>query len=446
MKTSSAHRYTAACFGVCAALIALVLPVEPAHADQQLWSSQFIHWVPDGKIGDVWNVDQQVWIPRPNTASFWPMRWVFAGGGDGYLGLMQDRAGAQIVRFSIWNATATDSGNCQPFGNEGVGRSCTLSVRIDPRKFYRLRLWRLDSAADGQWWSGWLIESDGKGGLTEHLIGKIKAPKGKTAVDPGGIYNFGEYWGQRVANCQDVPLSIAVFAPPAVNFGGGRYEGRLSFGGTSKQGGNKCVTGSESQGALISVRALDLGYGHGAAMFLGGTESSHMLDAAAVPPALPADGSSPPLLAQTQALPAMGRPVAAGAPEISYIVSQRSPLLPQAEKTAISQDFNGAPLDNKPRVHRVVAKSVMCRARNNPSHTMPSCSLDFGRGLPVDVQGDDAATLFDALAKAGAQEDAGMGHVQRALANLNCSVDDTKVQDAPGDIMQGFACTFTIGQ
>ena len=53
----------------------------------------------------------------------------------------------------------------------------------------------------------------------------------------------------------------------------------------------------------------------------------------------------------------------AGAPLLAYIVSQHSPVLSMAEKTALSQDFNGAPLDGKPALHKLAARAVSCHAK-----------------------------------------------------------------------------------
>lgn len=267
--------------GVLAVFGAVACPVQSAHADQQKWASQYVGWTADGTVKEVWNVDQEVWIPQPNATSYWPMQWQFARSVDGYMGLQQEEGGSQDVRFSIWDATAARGSNCKPFGGEGVGQTCTLPVRINTDKYYRLRLWRLDADKDGQWWGGWLIEGDGKGGLIEHMIGAIKAPAGATAVDPGSLLNFGEYWGPAIPHCHDVPLSIAGFTPPTVNSKGkgtGNYEGYYRYNGSNKASGNHCSNGQENDGALISAQPFDFGFANGVMMFLGGTSASHALD------------------------------------------------------------------------------------------------------------------------------------------------------------------------
>jgi hypothetical protein len=268
-------------FGVLAALGAIGWPAARAHADQQKWASQYVAWAPDETVKEIWNIDQQVWIAQPNATSYWPMQWQFAKSVGGYMGLQQAEGGSQNVRFSIWDATAARGSSCEKFGGEGVGQTCTLPVRINAGKYYRLRLWRLEADKDGQWWGGWLIEGDGKGGLIEHMIGEIKAPAGATVVDPGSLSNFVEYWGTAIPHCENVPLSIVGFMPPAVNHKGkgtGDYEGHYRYKGSNKASGNHCSNGQENDGALISANPFDFGFANGVMMFLGGTSASHRLD------------------------------------------------------------------------------------------------------------------------------------------------------------------------
>lgn len=250
-----------------------------AQAGQQKWASQYVSWTPDKEVGDIWNVDQDVWVPRPANGSYWPIQFGFVGQNyGGYMGLQQGTD--QNVRFSIWNATAAKGTSCRTFDGEGVGYTCTLPVKIDPGKLYRLRLWRMEAEADGQWWGGWLIEADQKGARAERLIGRIKAPVGAKSIKPKGITNFVEYWGAAVGKYSSVPLSIAAFAAPAVNYDGkGAYAAHYRFAGSKKATGNLCLTGEQGNGALISAKPFNLAPAEdGVMMFLGGTLPSHTFD------------------------------------------------------------------------------------------------------------------------------------------------------------------------
>lgn len=130
--------------------------------------------------------------------------------------------------------------------------------------------------------------------------------------------------------------------------------------------------------------------------------------------------------------------------QLAYIVSQHSPMLDAAARTAISQDFNGAPLNGASTQHQFTAEAVRCRSLNPPSD-VPECSVTYAAGQEIAIDEEDATALFAALAAAGAQEDAGMGHITRELTALQCTVDDAIAQDTPatGDQVAGFSCQFS---
>jgi hypothetical protein len=268
------------------ALSLLLAGGSSARADQQQWASQYVNWKADGKVSQVYNIDQEVWLPQPNTTSYWPLQFGFIGvSGGAYIGLQQaDTGGGQNARFSIWNATKATGTNCKPFGGEGVGQTCTLNVTIDPKKFYRLRVWKQNTEADGQWWGGWLIEADSSGKLIEHAIGSIKAPVGASFIDPKSLSNFVEFWGQHITPCKNVPLSVVGFTPPAVNYNGagtGSYRGYYTYGDSIKAQGNQCTTGGEGDGALITAKPYNFGFSSGVMMFLGGPSTQPILDRSA---------------------------------------------------------------------------------------------------------------------------------------------------------------------
>ena len=166
-----------------------------------------------------------------------------------------------------------------------MGQTCTLPVKINPEKFYRLRLWRLE----GNWWGAWLVETDRHGDLKERLIGKIRAPVATSPI-PDSVTNFVEYFGQSFAACRDIPLSIIGLTPPALNYeGSGDYQGHYSYAGSIKADGNLCATGAEGNGALISAKRRDFGFAKGVVMFLGRTLDRHKLPPTKypIPPQMP---------------------------------------------------------------------------------------------------------------------------------------------------------------
>ncbi len=250
-------------------------------AQQQQWASQYVKWSFEKTI-DVWNIDQQVWIPIPNNDSFMPLQWNWKGSEiGGYLGLQQaNNIASQNVRFSLWNATEAQGTNCQKFGGEGIGYTCVLPVKIDPKKMYKYRLWKLDTAKDGQWWGGWLIEVD-NGKFIEHLIGKIKVAPAYKTVDSSSITNFVEFWGSHISPCGKVPGSVIGFTPPAVNYMGketGNYEATSKYSGSDRAEGNVCRNGTENNGSLVTAKPYNFGFANGVMMFLGGSNKTPILD------------------------------------------------------------------------------------------------------------------------------------------------------------------------
>lgn len=240
---------------------------------QQQWASQYINWHFTANL-DIWNIDQQVWIPRPNTTSYWPLQWSWKDSTEGgYLGLQQGFDGTQNVRFSIWNAIACRNGNCTLFEGEGSGYTCTLPITIDTNKFYRYRLWRQEADTDGVWWGAWLIE-EVDGLLVDHYIGGLKVPTVYKVINPSSIRNFVEYWGDDI-NCAHIPLSIVGFTPPAINYHGkgtSIYDGYLTYAGSHKAEGNYCGTEKQQNGngALITTKPYDFGFANGVIILLGG--------------------------------------------------------------------------------------------------------------------------------------------------------------------------------
>lgn len=144
------------------------------------------------------------------------------------------------------------------------------------------------------------------------------------------------------------------------------------------------------------------------------------------------------------------QPASGDAAKMAYLLAQSSPLLTAARKTAISQDFNGAPLSGKPRVHRLLVASVVCRVRNPGMEEKPTkthganCLIGYGRKKAVMLREPESWDLYEAMGAGGIEDDAGMGHIVRALRKLDCKIDDKTAQSTPatGDKVAGFDCRF----
>lgn len=140
------------------------------------------------------------------------------------------------------------------------------------------------------------------------------------------------------------------------------------------------------------------------------------------------------------------RTVEARAARLAYIVAQMSPRLSDAQKTAISQDFHGAPLSGEPTIHVVAAERVSCRARTESVGDGVACSVVYSATETVEIGGAEAQDLYDALGAAGVEDESGMSHRERTISALSCTVDDALAQSIPsaGDEIAGFACRFAV--
>lgn len=130
---------------------------------------------------------------------------------------------------------------------------------------------------------------------------------------------------------------------------------------------------------------------------------------------------------------------------IAYWVSSRSPLLSAQQKSAISKDFNGAPLSAAPATHVVTAISVVCRVPQALTDTASRCWIAYADAKAATLNDSKALALYNALGAAGVADEPGMGFVERIATALSCTVDDRIAQETPssGEDIAGFACQFT---
>jgi hypothetical protein len=128
--------------------------------------------------------------------------------------------------------------------------------------------------------------------------------------------------------------------------------------------------------------------------------------------------------------------------QLSRILSQYSPLLPDSQKGAIAQNYYGAPLDTEPQRHSVAARSVRC--------TTDSCTVAYSATQNVQIAGADAADLYKALRLAGIVEgsnsDASANMPVVSAESVTCLVDDAAVQGSAGNNIKGFTCTIETTQ
>lgn len=149
--------------------------------------------------------------------------------------------------------------------------------------------------------------------------------------------------------------------------------------------------------------------------------------------------------AQSAALAENRISVGPKAAALAYMVAEQSPLLAESARTAISQDFHGAPVSGDFAVHTVTADRVSCRTRTDGAGEGAQCSIDYGADASRSLAGEDAKFLYDALGAAGVEAEGGMSHLERTITQLSCTVDDKLAQttSSTGDVINGFSCEFT---
>lgn len=246
-------------------LSALIAPTAEANGQHQQ-GSDYAYWQFQGPGNDFYQVDQIMWLDRKAAYTYWAMQFRFTGSDDaGYIGLQTkgvrfDNTVGDTAIFSLWNANGIRGSSCGTFTGEGDGYSCRIPFTIRTGVGYRLRVWRLESDNNGQWWGGW-IRSDYSG--HEYHIGDIRVPaEGHHVL--GQVMNFSEYFGPAVP-CNQVPRSIIHLTQPAANSHGdaiGRYSYYSRFAGFGKL---ECTGGSATP--------KDYGWTQGVRLVLGGPQN-----------------------------------------------------------------------------------------------------------------------------------------------------------------------------
>lgn len=244
---------------VLLALLALAPLAPPAVAGQHQNANRYAHFT-YGSARGFWNVDQELRIGQKASSSYWAQLWSWTNADyGGYLGLQTDGnrfdgSTGDTAIFSLWNANASSGPSCGTFAGEGVGHSCRLNFPINTNRWYRLRVWRLNADAGGQWWGAWI--KDRSTGRDYHL-GNLRVAATHTLI--AGTSNFSEYYGQQVG-CDAVPVSRVSWTQPAANQQQeGRYQHLSRFASASA---GDCTGGA--------VREESFGTTRGATIELGG--------------------------------------------------------------------------------------------------------------------------------------------------------------------------------
>jgi hypothetical protein len=207
-----------------------------------------------------WNVDQHVRIDEKARATFWAQQVWWAGTSTAaYVGLQThgnrfNGTVGDMAIFSAWNATAARGTSCARFTETGgSGYSCRLAYPLKTGRLYRLRIWKQEADASGQWWGAW-VKDETTG--VEQGIGGVRLPLTYRFISTNA--NFVEYFGAKVG-CAEVPRSTAVFTQPAANHrGGGVYD----FVGTySSSTTGACVTGSAAVVTLPGTKGVRIVHG-----------------------------------------------------------------------------------------------------------------------------------------------------------------------------------------
>lgn len=225
------------------ALTALLLAT-PGAAQQHQNAFLYTHY--DTPAADAYSVDQHVRVNQEAQASFWPLVWKWTGQPfGGYLGLQTDGAGpggeqlGDTAVFSLWNANAVDpaSGSLGgTFGGEGTGYTLRRAFPFQHDRYYRLRVWRLSSEAEGHWWGAWILDTESG---VETYLGRIRTNPTESSIDGQSIENFSEYFGPAMPTCGDVPVSVVYWSLPLARTPGGDVVG--SFSGSAR---GSCTGGS----------------------------------------------------------------------------------------------------------------------------------------------------------------------------------------------------------
>jgi hypothetical protein len=167
-----------------------------------------------------YNYDHSIKVltdPGPNTSYFWSCSFWIMNGQTAYMGLQTDvlTPNGDIgkgVNVAMWGAT-----NAQPGPNAVVrdttdgdaGRAIYMPYAWEAGTVYRLRVWQVNSDANGFWWGFWI-----KNGNTsvDTWIGSIYVPT-RNFIASSSIA-----WTEYYAADKTAPCNSPVRRPESVEF------------------------------------------------------------------------------------------------------------------------------------------------------------------------------------------------------------------------------------
>jgi hypothetical protein len=143
--------------------------------------------------------------------------------------------------------------------------------------------------------------------------------------------------------------------------------------------------------------------------------------------------------------PASAASVAASGPSalaLTAVIAPYSSLL-SYDKRAISRLFRGDSSIGFPATRKIsiAADSLVCRI-SNADITVRSCDIVF-KNHKRTLKAREASELVGALSFAGVAAEGSAGATIKAITNLECAVDPSKVKQKDGS---GANCTFEMGQ
>jgi hypothetical protein len=163
-------------------------------------------------------IDEQVRLDAAGDHTFWNNQFFWPDGSTfGWLGLQKDGnrfdgTVGDLAILSGWNTLGAQGPSCALL--KGGERSCRFAYTVTTGRWYRLRLWRGQADATGQWWGAWILdETTG----ADTYIGSLAVKPSRTLI--GGVSSVMQYFGP-ATTCAGLPTSSSAWTTPAAKGSG----------------------------------------------------------------------------------------------------------------------------------------------------------------------------------------------------------------------------------